>query len=325
MRSSIVVSFATLLSAFPLAAFAQGNGAPAPAPAPAPPKTEAAVHLEPSEPNEPVAIQGQCTLRSHEGIKVADATTAARLVCADLQREGYAQAADVHLSSLGAKVILSVSEPNGANERRLILNGIEEVSVAAPRIAKSFVHHTSEEETLNIENVVGDEARQRQSKSGKGHFALGVTGLAMAGAGTFSPAGGFHMAPMYETSSRIAFGIDGRFATQADTAQIGASVFARYYFTATDISPYAGGGLAWNYYTVDRRANGGTDVSASGLVPYAEAGVELARTSASRFNLGARIEVPTFQLEGSDYGPGLVRTPASRYILPIGVTASVVF
>ncbi len=235
LASCLAASLTSLVLAAPGAAFAQGPSAPPPA-APSAPAVEGSgnlgnalngVKITDEQPKAPVTLSGSCTLRSYDGFDRADAVTAARLVCSDLQREGVKGAADVHLSKLGTKVVIAVSDTNGANERRLMLSGIEEVSVASPRVAKAYVHQTPEDDSADIDNIVGDEARARKTRPGQMHVAMGIVGSVPVG-GPSTPGGGLSLAPIYDTASRIAFGLDFRFAAQSDFNPVVAGVCGGY-------------------------------------------------------------------------------------------------
>lgn len=335
MKRPLLTSLSLLLVSIASSApaFAQGPTGEAPLPqlpssAPPSPPPPAAV-VEEKGPQPEVRINPNCVLVAYEGFARADAATAARIVCGDLQREGSTGAVSVYLSRLGTKVVLGVSDANGANERRFMLSGIEEVSVASPRLAKAYVHRSSEDDTVNIDNVVGDEARIRKNKPGTVHLGLGVVG-AMPLGGSSGAGGGLSIAPVYDSASRVSFGIDFRLATQDEFTEVNAGAFARYYFLPDSVSPYAGGGLAWGYMKL-KRDDGTFSGSNSGLAPFGEVGVELARTSRSRFNIGLRIEVPTYSLDGRDNtittAPSLAVPSAQKsvYVVPLSLAATVLF
>src|SRR5258708_7975788 len=198
----------------------------------------------------------RCRLSEHAGIDDADASTAAQLVCAEIARADASTAARyrVSLGKLGSVVILSVAREGDAlgttvDGREMRLQTIEEVSVAAPRIANSIVHGTPLHDTETVDNLVGDETRTPKAKPGKVHFALGILGLLPPLDHGVGPAPGADLELHYETSA-LAIGGGMRFGS--GSASSGSPhmdfysfyVGGRYFSSNTDLSPYVGGGLS---------------------------------------------------------------------------------
>src|SRR5688500_4521636 len=111
----------------------------------------------------------QCTLGAHPGIEDADAQTSADIICSELAKRGVPQS-EVRLGKLGGRVLLAV------DDKRLLINSVEEVPVAAPRLAESVATGATTEETRKVDNVVGPEARAPKVVPGSVGFKGGILG-----------------------------------------------------------------------------------------------------------------------------------------------------
>ncbi|WP_394844752.1 hypothetical protein LZC95_47865 [Pendulispora brunnea] len=237
----------------------------------------------------------RCELADHEGIDDGDARTAAKLVCAEVQRGGPAPGGvyQVGLGKLGTAVILTLeADVRGAHDQRQMkLSGIEEVATAAPRIADALLHGKSVDQTERLGGLTNEETKNAKRKQGSMHFALGLFGVSPNMKGI---APGVDFTLHYETAD-FSVGVGARFAGKTndsykmmyDALNIG----GRYYLTSTDVSPFLGGGIAWTWLTAD-----GFE-SNNGIGAYAELGVELLRTHSAHLAAIARIDVPSYSLE----------------------------
>lgn len=279
----------------PAAAFAQDDDLPAPrTEAPAPPVT---IAMPP------------CRLAEHPGIDDADARTAAQLVCSAIARAGASPSERfrVSLGKLGSVVILTVAEEGSAvgstvDSREMRLQGIEEVDVAAPRIADAIVHGVPLVETQKVDNLVGGETRQPKSLPGKVHFGLGLLGMTPPLSEGFNVAPGLILDTHYETGNqRLELGGSFRFAVGSSSQQAYAdsvmfSIGGRYFTADTDFSPYVGGGLSWEYLSLTAPDFTG---DGSGLGAYVDAGFEILRTHHTHLAIGARLDLPFFALNNN--------------------------
>jgi hypothetical protein len=289
-----------------------------------------------------------CRLGDADGFDAADARTAAQIVCREMARAGAPPGARyvVSLGKLGSATLLSVASEGDtpgstADSQQMLLQGVEEVVVAAPRIAESIVKGKSLAETEKVDNLVAQDTRQPKSKSGQIHFALGMVGLLPPLDRGLTAAPGLVLDVHYETPSQeLEIGGSARFGAGDDrgsaTVSHGFFVFSaggRMYASKKDFSPYIGGGLSWEWLTL-RAPTIGFDADGShGLGAYADAGVEILRTHHTHFALGARFDLPFFSLhnDSSDeycYTSGCVpgaKGPRTLFYAPLSFELRLTF
>jgi hypothetical protein len=267
-------------------------------------------------------------------------------VCGEIARLGPAATSHfrVGLSRLGSTVILSVlreADEKPTEFRQMRLSGIEEVAVAAPRIARSVVLDVSIEETQKVNNLVGEETRTPKTKSGSTHFALGLFTL-------FGPLndGGVHNGAGVDLDVHHETG-DGKWEIGGGLRLAGGgsggenavffamSVGGKYFTNDGDVSPYIGGGMAWSIMSL-QTADGSFDGNGNGIGAYAEAGVELLRTHHAHLAFGARLDLPFYTLGTNSYvesnvaySPGGVPTyttyTSKYYYAPVQIEARLTF
>lgn len=293
-----------------------------------------------------------CRLAEHDGFEEADARTAGQLVCLAIGRAGASptERYRVSLGKLGNITILAVVREGAAigstmDSREMRLQGIEEVEVAAPRIAESIVHGSPLADTQRVDNLVGGETRQPKTAPGKVHFALGLIGLMPPLDQGAAPAPGVDLDLHYETGSGR-FELGGSFRAGAGAASNTApsmafavfSLGGRYYFNDTDFSPYVGGGLSWGYLNlaINQQTESGGN---SGLGTYVDAGFEIMRTHHTHLALGVRLDLPFYALNmnpdyssysasAPGYGPAGTTAPATSptyYYAPLSLEARITF
>jgi hypothetical protein len=257
-----------------------------------------------------------CRLADHAGFDEADSHTAGQLVCAQIAHAGASPADHyrVSLGKLGSIVILSVAREGSTvgstvDSREMRLQGIEEVEIAAPRIAESIVRGTPLPETEKVDNLVGGETRQPKTKPGKTHFALGLAGLFPPLDQSLGPAPGVVLDIHYETGDGR-FELGGAFRagggqTSSNSPGMGFVMFSvggRYFTSDADISPYVGGGLNYEYLNLSLPGEQ-LQGSNSGLGAYVDAGAEILRTHHTHLALGGRLDLPFFALNTSSTAP----------------------
>jgi hypothetical protein len=244
-----------------------------------------------------------CTTGAHSGTYDGEAETATQIVCDELRARGARGAFQVTIAKLGSATFLSVSDPTGET-RRLQLSGIEEVPVAAPRLAESVLERTSVKSTQKVDNIVGDDQREYKKQKGEMLAGLGMAGTHVFGDGTLAmPA--FNLRGAYELLDFAAVA-DLRYAgTTSSSATQDASLFSlgggvRYFFLRSDLTPFLGGGMSYTAVNYDGDWSG----SASGMGAYFEGGVEALRTHKSRLAFDLRVELPFYSVALTNGGGG---------------------
>ena len=138
-----------------------------------------------------------CLIADHPGILDSDAQTAALLVCDELRKQGisitdpvYEAPASVNayrvvLRRLGEKIIVRLSHENPIGtiiaERQLTLANIEEMIPAAPRLVDALVHNKPIDDTVDMETVTEQEARELRKISGESLWHLEIFGTFVPG------------------------------------------------------------------------------------------------------------------------------------------------
>ena len=152
-------------------------------------------------------VPAACLIGDHPGIPESDAQTAALLVCDELRKQGIsitdpvyeapasANAYRLVLRRLGEKIIVRLSQekPVGTiiTERQLTLANIEEMIPAAPRLVNALVHNKPIDDTVDMETVTEQEARELRKISGESMWNVGILG-------TFVPGTSIAAEPGYE-------------------------------------------------------------------------------------------------------------------------------
>ena len=301
-----------------------------------------------------------CLIGDHPGIPESDAQTAALLVCDELRKQGIsitdpvyeapasANAYRVVLRRLGEKIIVRLSQENPIGtiiaERQLILANIEEMIPAAPRLVDALVHNKPIDDTVDMETVTEQEARELRKISGESMWNVGILGTFVPGT-SIGAEPGVEFGWSYETPS-YAVGTEYRFSgsdgdeDSDEFSFLAWSIGGRYFFNKRNISPYVGGGFSiintsyekkgmpernrspfssddwWyddGYYDDDW-----DDDSDSGLGAYGVAGIEALRLTESRLKLELRIDRPFFTLENKDIMPITFGIFFSRNYVPGG-------
>ena len=281
-----------------------------------------------------------CLIGDHPGIPESDAQTAALLVCDELHKQGISvtdpvyeapASADVYrvvLRRLGEKIIVRLSKENPVGtiiiERQIVLANIEEMIPAAPRLVDALVHDQPINDTVDMETVTEQEARELRKISGESLWHLEIFGIFVPGTNIAAEPGygwGWsYQTPSYAVGSDFRFAISGLeddYADDTDTfGYFSWAIGGRYFLNKQNISPYVGGGLAIiavgyeeDYYDSDG------DI---GLGVYGIVGIEALRLTQSRLNLELRIDRPFFTLENQDIMPITIGISFSRNYNPGG-------
>lgn len=275
-----------------------------------------------------------CTLGSHPGIDDADAQTSAEIVCQELAKHGVASPREIRLGKLGGRILLSV------DDKRLLINGVEEVPVAAPRLAEAVATGVSADETRKVDSVVGPETRAPKVVPGSVGLKGGIIG-AMPATRDSGIAPGIAVGILARSGR---FGLDGHLraggggGSETEMTHVVLGSGGQYYFTDGDFAPYLGGGVGLMHYKLERPHT--DSVQNTGFGFYGEAGVEALRSHHVAFTVGLRADVPTFTLKPENYssttsgydargyyqeqanpeGP-----PRSRHIVPLSLMVGFLF
>ena len=288
----------------------------------------------------PASPPPSCRLGDHSGIEGADAQTATRLVCDQIDRAGASGGAAfvVDVERLGSLIILTVTREGapGAppDERDIRLHRIEDVPSAAPRLATAIIHATAVEDMEIVHPVEPSPSPARV------HVALGIIG----------------QFPPLERSALPTPGVDAEVSVEADPIDLVAgirggadagnegvtmgfaafSMGARYFTGRASTSPYLGGGFAWSYETMIDHSSAFFKGSHSGLGAYVEAGVAFFHTHRADIEIGARVDLPFYSLTPDSIvetvttrpdGTQMVNEslPAPIYYLPLSLELRVRF
>ena len=197
----------------------------------------------------PAAAQGpafSCELKQQSGLVESDARTATTLICEELRRESAgAGAYGISLGSLGQAIVVVASRGDGTASLTVQVANMEEMPLAARRIAGALAHGRPLAAGQRVDNLLESETRQPPSKKGSLKFMAGVMDVESPGFGARSV--GFGLGLLYSTP-RFALPVEARFAwsgtgypdPELDLAGLG--IGARRYVSDRDVSPFFGGG-----------------------------------------------------------------------------------
>lgn len=295
-----------------------------------------------------------CQIGRHDGLPDSDAQTAAGMICEEVRNLGRpvglptaeAQVAGprylVQLDKLGASVVVRLTQVDAAGAvvigRTLSLGKIEDLPVAAPRLARAVVRNESLEETQQMDNLVGSESRTHQKLDGETLLSAGVLTGVLTGVETTSALVGADLAAGYEFGD---FGLNasmrlGAASTAGDSGKDGAffgmSVGGRYFFNRGNGAAFLGTGLGFDVMEIG---------NFEGTLPaaYLEAGYELFRLTESRLTANLRVDLPLgsvrdsgdgYFAEGPCDGYGscghwVDTAPQSGYVVPLTLAVSYAF
>jgi hypothetical protein len=300
-----------------------------------------ALFLTPGLPPHAHAQEGfSCGLKQVRGLSEDEASASADLVCEELKRaSGGRGGYEVALSTLGRLVIVTASRRETGESITVRTDGVEEIPVAATRIAEALARDRQLADTQRVGNLLVEETRRIRTKPGEAKFLAGVSHLRSPGHGA---AGASVTLGMMYAGARFSLPVEARFGWAGDGSQeaalhfFSASVGGRGYLTTRDVSPYVGGGLglltldAWG----DPSPNDRFTAERTGLGAYLEVGIEALRLHRARVALAVRADIPTYSLHSEEYRawnpetghPDDVLTPGrTKYVWPVSIGVSVAF
>ena len=319
--SAFVIAFAAMgasnASAQPSAPSAQSPGLSPPTVTSAPPP------LPPVSPQESVTVPGgyTCDISEYAAVDPDDARTTADLVCNALAaRHARPGAYNVRIGKLGTKLHLVVTERATGEERSLFLDEIEEIRVAAGRLALALAQNQAVEQTQNADNAVPSEVPPTEQKRAKFGGFVGVTSMEGVGL-VMSPSAGAEGDLVFQLH-RLSLLLEARaggIGSANNLLGYGAlGTGARYYMSDDDTSAFVGGGVSFAYYQANRFLD--TSYSGSGFAFYGEVGVAFLRSSGVGIIAALRSDLPLFTLDQNEYIADGTLSTTSQYVVPISLT-----
>ena len=311
------------------AALAQEPAPPLPPPA-APPMVAESASRE-----DALTVAGgyTCIVGEHAGVDRDDARTAADVLCHGLAAHGaHPGVYDIRIGKLGGKLLLVLTERATNDERRVFIQGVEEVPVASERLVAGLVEHKSLEQTESVDNVVSSESRTPKQKTVQPGVILGLTGQSAVG-GPTTASGGIEIDMQFRLKSLALLGQGraggiGSSDNKLGYASLGVGV--RYFLTDSDVAPFIGGGLMFAYFQANEGSSPAFD--GSGFGAYGELGLAFMRSSHVGGVVNLRADVPMFSLTqsaGDTYNyatSSYTQTAAaSMYLVPLSLNVGLSF
>jgi hypothetical protein len=242
----------------------------------------------------PSAFAATCALGDHAGIDEVEAKTAATVVCHELLlRSGPSASYEVRIGRLSGRTMITVTEGGDeAKQVRTFLSGLDEVDIAAPRLATSLIEAKPLADTRNVDNVITEEGRTPKKVATVVGATLGTYVLTSLGESS-APSGGVDVGLGFRTG-RVGLSGDGRLGGIGSGAtklsNVSLDVGGRFYFFNDDFSPFIGGGVGLSHFSRGERSGGGAGA-------YATLGIEAMRSSHVGVVVAARVDLPFYSLE----------------------------
>lgn len=271
--------------------------------------------------NDRVHITATCSLGEHAGVEEVDARTAADVVCHELAaRRATNTDHEVRFGRLGRRTIVTLASRNGNayDERRTFVTELDEIYVAAPRLAEALVDGKDLDDTRTVENVLSSEAVSPKLRGGTVRFEAGIFGLTMVGASSAVAAGvefalGFRSGPW---TLGLELRLSGIGSDDAKPVAHAFGILSRYSFSDGEFSPYVGGGMG---IAETQIVHWPSDLEGSGIGLHAVVGFEFLRTQHVAPNVFLRADLPVYTVDGDWYDRG---QETWRYVVPISLNLS---
>jgi hypothetical protein len=310
------------------------------APPPFPPGPEAPPGPPPMAPasdarEDALTVGGYtCVVGEHAGVEREDARTTADVLCHALASHAARPGTyDIRLGKLGSKLLLVLTERATRAERRLFIQGVEEVPTASERVVAALVENKSIEQTASVDNVVSSEAAAPRQKKVQAGAILGLTAQSAVGAAS-TTSGGLELDMQFRLHNFALLGQAraGGIGSAANTlgyASLG--VGGRYFLGDGDIAPFVGGGLMLAYFQANEALS--SAFSGSGFGAYGELGFGFMRSSHVGGVVNLRADIPMFSLDrkfeddvsSSPAGGGNLVETTSMYLVPLSLNVGVSF
>lgn len=321
---------ASLVLSLAVSTFAQGQGAGQGSGS----TTTVSPQIQTAPPVQTASPNGAfCSLGEALGVNIDEATVAARYLCGEVWNatEGKPAATyRVHIGKLGAKILVTLeAEAQGLrNERHIEVAALDELPIAAPRIASALVHNTSLKDTETADNVLRNEERTASQKRGAIKLEGGIVGTTLVGPPLVAPAAGLNLQLDYMHERAVIYA-GFRFGLGPEMQTVGVHAGADYHLSDGDIAPFVGGGAAWSAMKIEPDQR---EIAGSGFGVYAEAGVTAFRTNRTNFRVGLRVDVPffaqqeeSFRVTGTSASgfPTYEASSSNVYAVPVSLTVGV--
>jgi hypothetical protein len=272
-----------------------------------------------------------CVIGEHAGIDGDDARTTADVVCHALSsRSARPGVYDLRVGKLGSKLLFALSDRQTGTERRVFIEGPEEIAVASDRLVAALVEDKPVEQTVNVENVVSSESVTPKEKKVQAGAILGISGQSAVGTPNTMSAGvevdlQFRLHNLALLGEGRAGGI-GSADNRLGYASLG--IGARYFLSSAEMAPFVGGGAMLAYF--QQNEPGGVSPSGSGLGGYAEVGMAFLRTARASGVVDLRCDLPAFALHSPPNPYGYATnttsdTSLSMYVVPISLNVGLSF
>ena len=279
-----------------------------------------------------------------------DARTATDLICEQLRwasggRGGY----EITLAALGKSLFVTAARREPAASVSTQIDAIEEVPVAAERLAQALARGESFASTQRVGNLLEDETQPARSKKGSVKFFVSVSDVESPehGARGFGfGIGLLYAAPRFALPVEMRFGWDNSEYPEPGLSLFSLSLGGRAFLSTRNVSPFVGGGLGiLRVYAHEGEYPGYRDgesdyfdAQRSGVAPYLEVGVEALRLHRARIVLQARVDLPTGAMRSDEFPiysysddwqtasvVESVRPAQSRYVVPVSIGVAVAF
>lgn len=303
-------------------AHAQDPQPPTVTPAPAPP-----VHSAPSVVGNDITV----TVTEYGELPAEEARTVARILHSELVKQHSATGSyALELGKLGGKTLCTLVQISTLRKSELLLVGIDEITVAAPRLVEALRMSRPIEQTVTTENVVRQEVRPTLIKATTPGFYLGLSGMTALGAPA-AGSGGFELGLKFR-HKQIELGLHGRAgglgSSDTGTSYVGLDLGANYNLLPGEFSPFVGGGFGFNYFNVGRENPAGdSSLDGSGLGAHVNLGVSLFRTSHVGAAAFLRADLPFYQLKGERIVNEVTyeRVDSRLYVVPLSLNIGLNF
>lgn len=273
------------------------------------------------------ASAATCTLGDHAGFDEVEAKTVKSVVCHELELRTPKGSFEVRLGKLNGRPLVTVVDSvDDSHQVSTFISGLDEVAIAAPRLADSLVESKPLVDTRNVDNVLTEEGRMPKKVATVAGAMLGTYVLTSLGESS-APSGGIDVGLGFRTG-RLGLTGDGRLggvgSGSTKISNVSLDVGGKFFFFNDELSPFIGGGIGLSHFSRGQRSGGGTGA-------FATFGIEAMRASHVGVVIAARVDLPFYSLEQdeSDYDVYLRPAPPEKlppiYAAPVSLLVGLDF